>query len=200
MRIYSLFLIAALAFFSPHWVFAAVSPVSVTVFPPIQFPADNYTITGGRFSILWGRQRDLYGLDVGVLGNITDETFVGIGISGLLNLTGGTTTILGLQLAGLANINTNKTQIYGLQATLGINSNTASSSIVGLQIAPIANLSPYMNIYGIQAGIYNRALSVYGFQIGVVNVVKNLHGIQIGLLNFNEGGLFFVAPVLNIGF
>jgi hypothetical protein len=178
---------------------AAVTPLSVGIAPPVQFPPSDFTITGLRVSALWGHHRDLYGVDVGMLGNITDQTFTGLGVSGLFNYTKGTTTILGLQLAGLTNINTNKTEVYGVQAALGLNSNTAASSLVGVQLAA-ANLSPFMDIYGLQAGLYNRAKDVYGFQIGVVNVADNLHGIQIGLINFNTKGLIGVSPLLNIGF
>jgi len=178
---------------------AAVTPLSVGIAPPVQFPPSDFTITGLRFSGLWGRHRDLYGLDLGGLGNITEQRFVGLGVSGLFNYTQGTTTILGLQLAGLTNINTNKTDVYGLQLALGLNSNTAASSLAGIQLAAV-NLSPFMDIYGLQAGIYNSAKDVYGFQIGLVNVADSLHGIQIGLINFHKKGLIGVSPIINVGF
>ncbi len=178
---------------------AAVSPVSLSILPPIQFPPSDFTIIGFRASALWGKQRDIYGLDLGVLGNITEQTFTGIGIAGGANITHGTTTIIGLQLAGIANINTNKTTVYGVQAALGVNSNTASASVGGVQIAA-ANLAKNTDIYGFQIGIYNQALNVYGLQIGLINVASSLHGIQIGLLNFHEKGSVSVSPVINIGF
>lgn len=186
-------------FFSVHQTQAAVTPLSLGIAPPVQFPSSDFTITGLRLSGLWGHHRDVYGLDIGGLGNITDQSFVGLGVSGVFNYTKGTTTILGLQLAGLANINTNKTDVYGLQLALGVNSNTAASSIKGVQLA-IANLSSYTDIYGLQAGVYNSAKDVYGFQIGLVNVADNLHGIQIGLINFHRKGLIGVSPILNVGF
>jgi hypothetical protein len=185
---------------APAPVQAAVTPLSFGIVPPIQFPSSEYSITGLRISALWGEHRDIYGLDFGVIGNITTQTFVGTAISGLFNITRNSTTIVGLQLAGAANINSNKTNVYGAQIALGVNSNTAAASVSGLQIAGLANLSEHTDIYGAQIGLYNRALDVYGLQIGLVNVAQSLHGIQIGLLNFNQKGLFFVAPILNIGF
>lgn len=179
--------------------FAAITPVSISIIPPVQFPPEDFSITGVRASVLWGRHRDLYGLDFGLIGNVTEQSFVGLGVSGVFNYTKGSTTILGLQLAGLANYNTNKTNVFGLQAALGANYNTAASSITGLQLS-IANLSEFTTIYGIQLGVYNSALEVYGLQIGLVNVAKNLHGIQIGLLNFNAKGPFIVSPLINVGF
>lgn len=178
---------------------AAFSPLSVGIIPPVEFPPSDFTITGARVSLLYGHQRDVYGVDIGGLGNITDLSFVGIGLAGGANITHGSTTILGLQGAGGANINTNKTHVYGVQLALGLNMNTAESSVTGLQMA-IANLSEHTSIYGVQAGIYNVAQDVYGFQIGVVNVANALHGIQIGLLNYNKTGTLAVSPILNAGF
>jgi len=178
---------------------AAVSPLAVAIVPPVQFPSDEFSVTGLRLSALWGHHRDLYGFDFGVLGNITDQTFTGVGISGLANLTHGMTTILALQAAGLANVNTQKTDVYGFQIAGGINWNSAQSKVVGLQLALLANLSPNTTVYGAQVGLYNRAQDVYGVQIGLVNFAKDLHGIQIGLVNFNETGIFGVSPILNVG-
>ncbi len=178
---------------------AALSPISLAIIPPVQFPPSDFSVTGLRTSLLWGHHRDVYGFDFGVVGNMTQQRFLGLGVSGVFNYTRGMTTILGLQAAGIANINVQQTSVYGVQIALGLNSNTANAKVVGLQLA-LGNYSPFTNIYGLQAGIYNKALEVYGFQIGLINSAKSLHGIQIGLLNFNETGLFAVAPFLNIGF
>lgn len=174
------------------------SPVSVGIAPPVQFPTSKFSVTGVRLSTLWGRHRDLYGLDLGLIGNVTDQDFVGLGVSGLFNLTNGTTTALGLQAAGLANINTKTASIYGFQIAGLLNKNTGSSTVNGIQFAAV-NLSDHTVIRGAQIGIYNKAQTVYGLQIGVVNVCDNLHGLQIGLANFHHKGLFVVSPILNVG-
>lgn len=176
-----------------------MTPLSVAIAPPVQFPPADYSVTGVRLSALWGKHRDLYGLDVGVLGNITEQDFVGIGVSGIFNNTRGSTTILGAQIAGATNINTNKTRVFGVQAALGANFNSAESSVFGVQVA-IANLSSHTKVYGFQVGIYNEAQDVYGFQIGLINRAKSVHGLQIGLMNFNQTGLFVVSPIINFGF
>lgn len=179
---------------------AAFTPLSLGVAPPVQFPSKDFTITGARISALYGQHRDLYGLDLGLLGNITDQEFTGLAISGVFNVTRGATRVLGLQLAGITNINTSKTMVAGVQAALGVNYNSAASTISGLQLAGIANISPFTDIYGAQLGLYNRAKDVYGLQIGLVNIADNLHGVQIGLVNFNHKGPFVVSPFLNVGF
>lgn len=177
----------------------AFSPVSVNIVPPIQFPPGDFTITGVRVSALYGRQRDIYGLDAGVLGNITELDFVGIGVSGVFNITHGSTTAVGLQAAGLFNLNTQKSTVLGIQLAAGWNENTAESSVIGFQIA-CANLSAHTAVYGLQVGAYNRARAVYGFQVGVINDADNLHGIQVGLVNYNRTGTLAVSPAINIGF
>lgn len=179
---------------------AAFTPLSLGVVPPAQFPPKDFTVTGARVSALWGEHRDVYGLDLGLLGNITNQDFTGLAVSGIFNLTRGTTNVLGLQLAGITNINTNKTTVSGVQAALGLNYNSAASTIAGLQLAGIANVSPFTDVYGVQAALYNRAKDVYGLQIGLVNVADNLHGVQIGLVNFNHKGPFSISPFLNVGF
>jgi len=178
---------------------AAVSPLSVSVLPPVQFPPEDFTVTGARASALWGKHHAIYGLDLGLIGNITTQNFAGIAASGIFNFTTGTTHVIGLQFAGITNINTNKTAVYGLQLAGMLNSNSAESRVVGMQVALI-NLADHTKIYGVQAGIYNHAIEVHGLQIGIVNVTENLHGVQIGLINFNHKGVFAVAPILNVGF
>ena len=179
---------------------AFVTPLSIGVLPPIQFPPTDFTVAGVRVSALYGMHRDVYGIDIGLLGNITEQSFVGAAVSGIFNETKGMTTVIGTQLAGIANVNIQKAHVIGVQLAGIINSNSAESAVVGIQAALIANLSEYTNIYGVQLGLYNRAKDVYGFQLGLVNKATSLHGIQIGLLNINQTGLLAMAPIINIGF
>ena len=99
--------IAFLLLLVSHTAFAAMTPLSIGILPPVQFPPSDYSITGARLSLLWGHHRDLYGLDLGGLGNITDQAFTGAAIAGVFNMTSGTTHIIGLQAAGIANMNSN---------------------------------------------------------------------------------------------
>ncbi len=179
---------------------AMVSPLSINIVPPVQFPPSDFDVAGLRASVLWGHQRAVYGIDLGVLGNMTDVNMVGIEVAGGFNINHGSTTAVGTQLAGLFNYNANKAMFYGTQIALGVNYNEAQSAVSGIELAGLANLSKFTNIYGAQIALYNRAQDVYGLQIGLVNSCSNLHGVQIGLLNFNDKGLFVVSPILNVGF
>lgn len=178
---------------------AAVSPVAISIVPPVEFPADDFTITGLRASLIYGQHQDIYGVDLGLIGNVTTQTFAGIALSGVFNWTEGETTAIGAQIAGIVNYNKSKTNVYGVQGALGLNYNLGESSVTGLQLA-LVNMSEHTSIYGFQVGAYNKAQRVYGFQIGIVNVCENLHGLQIGLLNFHTQGIFAVSPILNFGF
>lgn len=190
-------ILSVLTLLTPHG-FAFNSPVSFGIAPPVQFPQSEFSVTGLRVSGLWGRHRDMYGIDLGLGGNVTDQDFVGIAVSGLFNITHGSTTAIGLQAAGITNVNTKTTHVYGVQLAGLLNNNIGSSSVNGFQIAAV-NKADHTVIRGAQIGLYNKAQSVYGLQIGIVNVCDELHGIQIGLANFHHKGLFVVSPIINVG-
>jgi hypothetical protein len=177
---------------------AGVSPLGIAIIPPVELPPQDFTVVGARLSVIYGENYNMYGVDLGAIGNITDQNFVGIGVAGGFNYNKGESTILGLQVAGLANINVNKATIIGAQVA-AFNSNQAESSLVGLDLG-LVNYAPFTHIVGVQAGLYNRAHVVSGFQIGLINIADNLQGIQIGLANINHQGLFAFSPFLNIGF
>lgn len=178
---------------------AALSPVSINIVPPVQFPPADFDVTGLRLSAFWGSHREVYGFDFGVIGNRSRQKFSGLAVSGLFNYTGGQTRIFGLQLAGGTNFNDEKTTVIGLQAAALLNYNSAESSVHGVQLS-LVNYSPFTKVVGVQVGLYNKAKTVYGLQIGLLNFTDNLCGLQIGLLNFNSTGLFAVSPFINFGF
>ncbi len=178
---------------------AALSPVAIAIVPPLQFPPYNFSVTGLRVSALWGNHRSVYGIDLGVIGNMTDGQMTGISASGIFNYNKGEMVGVLLQGAGIGNFNKSKARIYGVQLAGIINSNGGESTVGGLMLAAV-NYGPFTNIRGFQVGLYNKAHDVAGFQIGIINDCETLHGLQIGLLNFHRKGLFSVAPILNVGF
>jgi hypothetical protein len=195
-----LFMLSAATFLLSSVAQAAVSPLGLAIIPPAQFPPSDFSVTGLRLSVLYGHHRDMYGIDLAALGNITDQTFVGIAIAGGANVHYGMTTIVGLAVAGGVNYMKEKTGVYGLQVAGLVNWMDAESSVNGFQISLLGNVAAYSTVRGAQIGLYNRAKNVYGLQIGLVNDTDNLYGIQIGLANFHRTGLFYVSPLINIGF
>ena len=123
------------------------SPIGVDLFPPLQFPSSEFEITGLRLSVV-GKNKGVSGLDVGLLGNITDQSFTGLAISGLFNYNKTSADIIGLQLAGIANINGIDSALYGVQ--------------VGL-------FNKVNKVYGLQLGLINVAKELHGVQIGLIN-------------------------------
>lgn len=191
-------LVLACVLSAPIW--AATSPLSISVAPPAQFPPSDFDVTGIRVNALYGSHRNVYGLDVGLLANGVEQKFFGTQLAGGFNYNQGRATAIFTQFAGIGNINEEQISVIGLQLGGLFNINQAESAIYGLQLALAANLASHTDIYGAQIGLYNHAESVYGFQIGLVNRCKNLYGIQIGLVNFHHNGLFKVSPLINIGF
>jgi hypothetical protein len=178
---------------------AAMSPLGISIVPPLQFPPENFTVTGLRANVLFGNHQKVYGFDLGVVGNITSQNLTGVQLAGGFNFNKGETHAVLAQVAGGGNWNVNKASIVGIQAAVLVNSNKAESSLVGVGVAAL-NLTDFTKVYGIQAGLYNSARVVTGFQIGIVNKTDELRGFQIGLINFNNKGLFSVSPFLNFGF
>ena len=50
------------------------SPLGISLFPPLQLPNSGYGINGLRLSLV-GSHRESQGIDVGLLGNITNKQF-----------------------------------------------------------------------------------------------------------------------------
>ena len=96
-----------------------------------------------------GYNRNVYGLEVNVLGSLVDKTMGGLQISGLANVVGG--------------------DIYGVEVALGANFARRSH---GLQLALIYNQTDLL--WGCQLGLVNMAFACdHGFQIGLVNIIMD---------------------------
>lgn len=126
------------------------SPLGVGLFPPLQLPNSGYGITGLRLTLV-GVHRESQGIDIGLLGNVTNKSFKGLSLSGLFNYNSGLSTVVGLQAAGLANINIGASKVYGVQFA---GYNTAGT------------------VYGLQLGLVNVANDLHGIQIGLFNINK----------------------------
>jgi hypothetical protein len=127
------------------------TPLEIAIFPPLQLPGTDFGVKGLRLSVV-GLNREARGLDLALLGNITNVNFKGIAISGLFNYNRGASTVVGLQVAGLANLNTGHSVVYGVQ---------------------VAGFNDAGTVYGLQIGLINIANELHGIQIGLCNVNKN---------------------------
>ena len=96
-----------------------------------------------------GYNRNVYGLEVNLLGAMTEKTVGGCQLSGLANVAG--------------------EDMYGAQVALGAN---FARRVHGLQLALVYNQTDLL--WGCQLGLVNMAFACdHGFQIGLVNVIMD---------------------------
>jgi hypothetical protein len=102
----------------------------------------------------------MYGLEVNLLGSMTDRTMGGMQVSGLTSVVG--------------------EDAYGVQVALGAN---FARRAHGLQLALVYNQTDLL--WGCQIGLVNMAFACdHGFQIGLVNVIMDN---QLPFLPFVNG-------------
>lgn len=178
-----------------------VSPVGIALLDlngfHAEFPGSESSVCGVRLTILRSVNKEVCGVDLGLLVSGTAGNFTGVGLSGVANIVAGRARIVGLQAAGLINLD-GQASILGLQLAL-VNRVLNDGTVVGGQLA-IWNGAPKTDIYGFQLSAFNQAHKVVGFQIGLLNVTDELHGIQIGLFNINRNGIIKAFPGLNASF
>ncbi len=115
-----LFVVTA-AIFLASIALAAIYPVGLAMVPPIQFPPSDSGVTGLRFSVLYERHRDMHRIDLAMLGNVTDQSFVGVAITGGANIHHEMTMIMGLEVAVGVNYMKEKAGVYGVQIAVLMN-------------------------------------------------------------------------------
>ena len=119
-------------------------PIQLALVTPIQiFPAD-YSITGLRLNLLYGRNASVSGLDIGLVSHTTSGKSMGIGWS-IVNLSDASFT--GFQGGWV---------------------NYVNGDFEGFQYAFVnhANFA-----HGLQLGVVNHANRMKGLQIGLINII-----------------------------
>lgn len=143
-----LMLIVALASAGIQTVFseepAPMTPLMFSIMNPAQVPSENYDVNGLRIDLLYGKCRNLTGLDVGLVNYATGrETGLEVGL-----VNSAEKSFTGLQI-GVANV---------------------SDRVRALQIG-VFNGADDMS--GMQIGLINHTRIMRGCQIGLVNVIEN---------------------------
>ena len=146
-----------------------------TIVDPIQIFDNETSIKGVRFNLIYGVNKELRGLDVG-----------------LINRTSGTTKALQWgPLVGIADTDFTGWQANGL-------ANVVNENFTGVQTG-IANRAQFGE--GFQFGIFNSAEMFSGFQLGFFNITNQLNGLQIGLLNIARAKEKLpIFPIVNWSF
>ena len=170
---------------------AGIVPFALSLVPAIEFPSEDWSVAGLRIDVLAGRHRDVWGIDVGVLGNEIEEDMEGVQVAGLFNRIGRSDGAW--QSAGI--LNRCERDFYGLQ-TAGI-LNWTDGTVEGAQIALLNRAS---ELSGLQIGLYNAIDRGSGVQIGFINAARSLDGLQIGVVNVIRDSTVPFFPIVNFAF
>jgi hypothetical protein len=80
---------------------------------------------------------------------------------------------------------------------VGLYTPVGRGDLVGIQ-AGLWNEA--LSMRGVQAGLGNIAGEAEGFQVGLINRAETMHGYQVGLINIIRDAEYQFCPVVNIGF
>jgi len=133
----------------------------------------DYSIHGFRVAFLYGLNRDVYGLDVG------------IAVENKLDM-------IGFQWGFITWV---RRDCYGWQnGVIGV----VKRDMKGFQSGFFNGAK---NAKGFQLGMFNMTTEVVGFQLGLVNKATWLKGLQIGLINIaSDNDSHPILPIVNWNF
>lgn len=134
---------------------APLTPLMLSLATPVQAPSPEFDVAGLRIDLLYGRCRNMCGLDAGLVNHTTgDETALAAGLVNYVEK-----DFSGLQV-GAANL---ADGAYAMQ----IGFYNGADDIVGMQI-----------------GVINHARLMRGLQIGVINVIESNDISFFPIINF----------------
>jgi len=143
---------------------AGTKPIQLALWNPVQAFDEETSIAGIRINLLYGVNRNVLGLDIG-LGNHTRGNTTGLQY-GLVGYTEG--TFVGWQ----HNFFNYSTTFLGFQTGFYNGAESATGFEWGM-----VNITDDM--HGLQLGIFNMTETLHGLQIGVINVVQRKENLPI---------------------
>src|ERR1035437_953468 len=178
-----------------------MTPIQISICPPIQLVPGNWDVWGLRLDLPYGNNKDLYGVDAGI-GNIVSDEFVGIQVGGINSIRGLESHAIGLQVAGI--LNDSAGNMKGIQisfwnqgggfegAQMGFK-NLARGDFAGVQMGAINTAIGFdeeiMRKLALSSGaLYSRVVTpgtFVGVQVGLFNDAfpSPMRGVQLGLIN-----------------
>lgn len=157
--------------------------------PDLQLVDASDDVKGLRIDFVYGENRNVSGVDLGVVNSTTND-FAGLGWAPGANLVGGSAQ--GVQWSWIYSHTAG--EFTGWQS--GLIARVGGADSAGLQSGWI-NLAE-SDFKGLQLGLFNKAAHAKGVQLGFVNWADQLDGLQIGLVNYAENGdLYKVLPIVN---
>ena len=168
------------------------TPVAVSLWPGLEYPASDWSVTGLRFGLFAARHEDVLFLSASTLADLVTDNVNGLQVAGLCNHAGRSTGAV--QMAGC--VNSIGSDFAGVQVS-GLY-NSVSGTMSGLSVALLTKAE---TVDGLQVGIFNKAKVLNGVQVGVVNLAgESDGGIQLGVVNVMKDAAYPVMPVFNVGF
>ncbi|MBM4155343.1 MAG: hypothetical protein FJ221_09995 [Lentisphaerae bacterium] len=148
--------------------------LQLALFAPVQMFPPRYDVSGFRLSLLYGRNQNLRGFDLGAV-NVVEGVAEGLQLGLAVNRAG---SVSGAQIAAF---------------------NDAGESENGcFQMGAVNKAGEF---YGCQLGLVNLADHVDGVQIGFVNVCQTMSGIQLGFANIiSRSDALVFCPLFNAQF
>lgn len=158
--------------------------------PDLQTAPVTEDVRGLRIDVLYGENRNVSGVDLGLVNSTTGD-FVGFGWAPGANLVDGSAA--GVQWSWIYSHTAG--EFTGWQTA--IVSRIGGHGSCGLQTGWVTlNESDFT---GAQIGLFNKAETLKGLQLGLVNWAERLDGgLQIGLVNYAANSdLCQVLPIVN---
>ncbi len=147
--------------------------LQLSLFPPAQIFRESYDVSGLRLSLIYGRNQNVRGLDIGLVNQAVGEA-EGLQFGGA-NWAGG---LRGVQIGAI---------------------NSADDAESGAFQFGLFNRSETFK--GFQCGVFNMTGEMQGLQLGLINFCENTSGVQIGLLNFiTQSESIIFCPIINAQF
>ena len=137
----------------------------------------------------WPRSVDVVGLRLTIPFSTAQESVTGLDVG----LWGKSVYFEGIQL----NVLRNDVTDGGTGIQVGIYNSVGSDELMGIQ-AGLWNEA--LSLGGVQVGLVNVVGEARGFQIGLVNRAETFYGYQVGLINVIRDAEVRFCPFVNIGF
>ena len=183
------------------------APFQLALWSPIQIVDSERSIRGFRYSLLWGVNQDVTGVDFSTFASKANGSVRGFQWALGLNQVGG--DVVGVQAALGVNevdgdfrgfqdgiLNITRGGFSGLQLGFG---NDTRGHMRGVQLGFVL-VSLAGKITGVQfSPLVNKTTQGKGLQVALINVAEDLKGLQLGLLNFNKNGILPFFPGVNFG-
>ena len=137
----------------------------------------------------WPRSADVVGLRLTIPFSLSQENVTGIDVG----FWGKSMYFEGVQV----NVLRNDVVDGAAGFQVGIYNSVGRGDMFGIQ-AGLWNEA--MSFRGVQAGLVNIVGEGQGFQVGVVNRAETLYGYQVGVINVIRDAELQFMPIVNIGF